>query len=75
MNLGKSSLDVYDSVGSLKGLERSKVELALAFDSFCENNNDELLDLEDEMHNVVLGHLCGDLMDEVLDDAKKSPAL
>uniref|UniRef100_A0A0E0BG32 DUF4283 domain-containing protein n=1 Tax=Oryza glumipatula TaxID=40148 RepID=A0A0E0BG32_9ORYZ len=57
--------------GGGKGLEVTMEEKVTKAAHIKENNNDELSDLEeDEMHNVALGHLCGDLTDEVMDDAE-----
>ncbi|XP_062188905.1 uncharacterized protein LOC133892218 [Phragmites australis] len=68
VSVGNNPNLVVDSVNLLKDIELSRLRAEpSSTDVFSKNNL--LSDEEDnELENIALGHLCGDLMDEVMDD-------
>uniref|UniRef100_A0A0E0QP49 Uncharacterized protein n=1 Tax=Oryza rufipogon TaxID=4529 RepID=A0A0E0QP49_ORYRU len=68
--LGASSDEITDSVCSLKKteVERINSSLSLVRDNLDKLDDGDSSEEEDDLNYLVLGHLCGDLMDEVMDE-------
>lgn len=68
--LGASSDEITDSVCSLKKteVERINSSLSLVRDNLDKLDDGDSSEEEDDLNNLVLGHLCGDMMDEVMDE-------
>ena len=70
LDVGKNEKEVLGSVQVLKTVERNRLS------AFCpriveEHDSDAVFlesDEDDDVNNLTLGHLCGDLMEEVMDD-------
>jgi hypothetical protein len=70
VTLGKNDSEVSDSIMCLKTLEAKCLPPKLSSKEMEEQHNIALLDSEedDNLDNITLGHLCGDLMEEVMDE-------
>jgi hypothetical protein len=70
VTLGKNDSEVSDSIMCLKTLEAKRLPPKLSNKEMGEQHNIALLDNEedDDLDNITLGHLCGDLMEEVMDE-------
>uniref|UniRef100_A0A0E0B0T5 Uncharacterized protein n=1 Tax=Oryza glumipatula TaxID=40148 RepID=A0A0E0B0T5_9ORYZ len=68
--LGASSDEITDSDCSLKKTEDERINssLSLVRDNLDKLDDGDSSEEEDDLNNLVLGHLCGDLMDEVMDE-------
>jgi hypothetical protein len=70
VTLGKNDSEVSDSIMCLKTLEAKRLPPKPSSKEMEEQHNIALLDNEedDDLDNITLGHLCGDLMEEVMDE-------
>lgn len=70
VTLGNCSKEILDSISSLRIIEQNRLSTKLS-SKVVENevSESELLDNDDDndLENLTLCHLCGDLMEEVMD--------
>lgn len=73
LDLGGSCSKISDSILSLRKVEEDRISKSLPLSNcLCNevNNKGFSSEGEEELDNLVLGHLCGDLVEEVMDEEK-----
>jgi hypothetical protein len=68
--LGNRDSEVLDSIRCLKSIEAKRLPPTLSSKEMGDHRSIAVLDNEedDDLDNITLGHLCGDLMEEVMDE-------
>jgi hypothetical protein len=68
--LGNRDSEVLDSIRCLKSIEAKRLPPTLSSKEMGDQRSIAVLDNEedDDLDNITLGHLCGDLMEEVMDE-------
>lgn len=73
VDLGGSYSKISDSILSLRKVEEDRISKSLPLSNcLCNEVNNKGFSSkgEEELDNLVLGHLCGDLVEEVMDEEK-----